>query len=94
MNLSRSEQINLRRRLGLGSTVAKGYGTKHQNLRRALAPVVDAGGALCSRCGKPIEPGEPWDLDHSDDRAGYLGPSHRACNRNTSSRRQPHSRVW
>jgi hypothetical protein len=40
-----------------------------------------------------IDPGEPWDLDHSDDRRTYLGPSHARCNRATSKPR-PRSREW
>jgi hypothetical protein len=94
VNLSRSNEIRLKRRMGLSLTTASGYGTAHQRLRRTLAAVVEEGGVLCARCGKPIEPGAKWDLDHSDDRRGYLGPSHRACNRNTSSRRRIGSRRW
>jgi hypothetical protein len=30
---------------------------------------------------------EEWDLDHRDDRRGWLGSSHRACNRSTSKSR-------
>jgi hypothetical protein len=41
---------------------------------------VNAGKATCARCHQPIEPGEDWQLDHRDDRQGYLGPSHRRCN--------------
>ena len=71
-----------------------GYGTYHQRLRREISMLVLAGNAVCSRCGKPIVPGEPWDLDHDDvDRRLYLGPSHAACNRATSRPRLT-SRKW
>jgi hypothetical protein len=40
-----------------------------------------AAGSVRVRCGRPVRPGEAWDLDHSDDRAGYLGVAHRQCNR-------------
>src|SRR5260370_23054015 len=31
--------------------------------------------APCPRCGLPMRPGEPLDLDHNDARTGYLGLS-------------------
>jgi hypothetical protein len=35
----------------------------------------------CARCGRRIEPGQQWHLDHHDDRRlGYLGASHASCN--------------
>jgi hypothetical protein len=34
----------------------------------------------CARCPEFINPLEPWHLDHTDDRTGYLGASHAACN--------------
>jgi hypothetical protein len=70
------------------STTARGYGWTHQKERAKWKPYVDAGMCICPRCGQPIQPGSLWDLDHTDDRAGYLGPSHRACNRSTSGRRR------
>lgn len=81
-----------------GTTKARGYGAKHKRLRRMWARQVAAGLESCRRCGYPIDPREPWDLDHTPNRLGYLGPSHRRCNRATAQSRQPtatrHSRVW
>ena len=64
-----------------GSTVARGYGYEHQQLRARLAPLVAAGEAVCVRCGRWIPPGAPWDLGHTVDRSAYTGPEHRRCNR-------------
>lgn len=65
----------------LRSTTARGYGSAHQRTRERYRPLVESGQALCARCGEPIAPGALWELDHSDDRAEYIGPSHRTCNR-------------
>jgi hypothetical protein len=35
----------------------------------------------CVLCFEPIEPGQKWDLAHSDDRRSWLGPAHASCNR-------------
>jgi hypothetical protein len=43
----------------------RGYGGRHQGLRKRWAPRVARGLVPCARCGLPMEPGEPWDLDHS-----------------------------
>ena len=50
-------------------------------MRSRLEPVVQAGKATCARCGELIEVGAKWELDHRDDGKGWLGPSHRSCNR-------------
>ena len=50
-------------------------------MRRRLAPLVAKGTVPCARCGDLIGAGESWELDHRDDGRGYLGPSHRRCNR-------------
>jgi hypothetical protein len=45
-----------------------------------------------------IAPGQPWDLDHTDDRRGYLGAAHRFCNRSAGARKRNaktrRSRAW
>jgi hypothetical protein len=69
-----------RRRKPPGATSASGWGTRHQQRRKQLEPLVNSGQADCVRCGNKIEPGTPWALDHRDDRQGYLGPAHRRCN--------------
>jgi hypothetical protein len=75
----------------LKSSTARGYGVVHQKLRARWAPIVEAGGVACARCGFLIAPGEPFDLDHSDDdRTQYNGPAHAGCNR---SRRKKHDDI-
>lgn len=62
------------------------YGSQHQRTRDQWAPIVAGGTTVCSRfnqdpkCPGVIEPGTPWDLDHTDDGTAYLGPSHESCN--------------
>ena len=69
-----------------GGTVARGYGANHKRTRQAWTATVERGEAICSRCNGSIQPGEPWDLDHTPDRAAYMGPAHRACNRAAGAR--------
>ena len=49
--------------------------------------VMSTGQAFCARCGGWIQPGTAWDLDHTTDRTGYLGPSHAPCNRAAGARK-------
>ena len=67
------------------STTARGYGHRHQQLRKRWAPVVESGWVFCARCRRPILPGQPWDLGHVDgSKTKYAGPEHRRCNRSTA----------
>jgi len=69
-----------------GSTTARGYDGKHQAERARWAPLVAQGAATCARCLRPIAPGTPWDLGHTDDRTTWTGPEHRRCNRRAGGR--------
>lgn len=61
-----------------GNTSARGYGHKHQQLRKQYQTLVASGKATCWRCGEPIHPNQPWDLGHDDNnRNHYRGPEHR-----------------
>jgi hypothetical protein len=64
------------------------YGHRHRRLRATLRPLVEAGPVRCAKCGKPIRPGEAWDLGHvdGDDPFTYTGPEHARCNRATAKR--------
>ena len=60
--------------------------------RRALAPLVATGLAVCHRCSLPILPGQEWDAGHVDDLglggnpAGRVRPEHVTCNRSAGGR--------
>lgn len=86
-------------------TAARGYGSSHQQMRRALAAKVAAGTVRCARgpaCKFAVNgvaglilPGQDWDLGHDDhDRSRYTGPEHAACNRATNGRKRRTSRSW
>ena len=55
------------------------YGAQHRALRQALLPL--APGSPCTRCGRTLTVDDLVDLDHTDDRTGYLGWAHASCNR-------------
>ncbi len=46
------------------------YGGEHGKLWEKWARAIAAGTAVCVRCSRPIYPGQAFDLDHSNDRAG------------------------
>ena len=74
-------------------TRLRGYGARHQRIRRKWDLIVKAGDAVCARCGWPIHPDDPWDLGHDDhNRNLYNGPEHPKCNRG-APRRQVVSRT-
>ncbi|MFF3867365.1 hypothetical protein [Micromonospora sp. NPDC001898] len=68
------------------NTTARGYGHAHQKLREQWRPKVDAGLVDCAKCDQPINPGDPWDLGHTDDRTAYTGPECQHCNRSAGGR--------
>ena len=67
----------------------RGYGSTHDARRRQVKPLVEAGNAVCSRCGNPISPREQWHLDHTDDRrATSASPTPTATSEPQASRRR------
>jgi hypothetical protein len=68
------------------TTAERGYTSQHKAERARWVPLVKAGGVMCARCGEPIAPDSPFDLDHTDDRTGYNGPAHVGCNRSVGGR--------
>lgn len=67
------------------TTAQRGYDHKHRILsERARSQAV---GSPCVRCHKVMLPGQPLDLDHTDDRTGYNGVAHASCNRRAGARK-------
>ena len=78
---------------------ARGYTNAHVARRQQLEPLVATGQVIRCRCNELIQPGQPWHLDHRDDRRGYLGPSHATCNlraaaEKTNGKRKDHPLIW
>lgn len=70
-----------------GTRQQRGYGAEHEQARARMAPLVEAGLAHCWRCGRWLNPDEPWDAGHDDlDRTIYRGPECLPCNRATAGR--------
>jgi hypothetical protein len=69
-----------------GSRQQRGYDSRHDRLRKQWQRKVETGLITCARCQLLIHLGQAWALDHTDDRAGYLGPSHQACNNSAGGR--------
>lgn len=69
-----------------GTRQQRGYDATYDRERRRWEPRVARGLVDCTRCGQRIQPGQPWDLGHSDDRTRITGPEHRACNRSAAGR--------
>lgn len=63
------------------------YNGPHKAARKRLQPDVDAGRAVCWRCGKPIIPGTPWHLGHDDAGRRWMGPEHERCNLQAGGRK-------
>lgn len=63
---------------GKASPTKRGYGYAHQLLRAELLP--QAYGKLCHLCDQVMGEGDDLHLDHTEDRSGYRGMTHAACN--------------
>lgn len=63
----------------------KDYGTAHRKLREELLP--QAVGQPCQHCGVTMQASDDLHLDHTEDRTGYRGIVHAACNRLDGARR-------
>jgi hypothetical protein len=71
------------------NTTTRGYGSRHQALRRKLLDQFQPG-QPCARCGKPIWTKTDAQLGHDDhDRSRYNGLEHIACNEATTKRKPP-----
>lgn len=85
-------------------TTARGYGSRHQAERKRWEAKVKQGGVMCARqgpkcTGQPLDPDQPFDLGHNDDRTGYNGPECIPCNRgagaiNANAARKTITREW
>ena len=70
----------------------------HQQRRRAWVAHFAAGGSwACRKCGRTINPGEPWDLGHGRELVrGGTGedsePEHPYCNRSAGGKLGNHRR--
>lgn len=70
-----------------GTPAQRGYDAAHRAERARWQRLINASATVsCARCQQPLEPGQPWALDHNDDRTGWIGPSHQYCNNQAGGR--------
>jgi len=75
------------RQTNQASTTARGYGTQHQKLRAKAIRELRDGISCCHFCGRPMWRRQRLALDHTDDRTGYRGLTHWACNQRDGARK-------
>lgn len=68
----------------------RGYGVPHRRLKERLRPFVQAGKLRCVYCGEVVV--GPFHLDHTDDRRGWSGVAHPACNMREGGLKS--ARLW
>lgn len=80
------------------TTVSRGYGVEHRELRDRWVGLLAAGHTVpcaCEHRGCPHHAGPcltvitsstPWDLGHTDDRRDWTGPECVPCNRSAGAR--------
>lgn len=92
----------------MATTPERGYGYRHQQMRKQLVALLRQGHTLeCWRCHGPITHEGDMHLGHDDyDRTIYRGPEHRQCNLSAAGRKtkalrrgmwgdgRPRSRNW
>lgn len=70
-----------------GTRQARGYDANHDALRATWQARIDSGQVVrCVTCGAALA-GRGWDLGHTADRTGYIGPQCVTCNRSDGGRR-------
>lgn len=74
-----------------GSSTARGYGVEHRHTREELLPL--AYGTRCPHCDRFMYPHDDLHLDHTEDRAGYVGIVHAECNTSEAASRGNAERV-
>jgi hypothetical protein len=75
--LAKARERERRRRRPPNPDHDQKYGHVPRSYRKRWKSEVDAGRVKCARCGRPIVPGQLWDLGHIDgDSSRYAGPEH------------------
>lgn len=69
-----------------GTRQARGYDAAHDTERAKWTLILQTRAVTCARCPGLINPGDPWDLGHNDQRTRWTGPEHPACNRAAGGR--------
>jgi hypothetical protein len=70
-----------------GRTTALGYGWDHQKRRQVVKQLLASQPLPCTRCPDLVYGWQKWHLDHAEDRSGYLGVAHAACNLRAGARK-------
>lgn len=71
-----------------GTTKQRGYSGRHQSTRAEIVAAMEQGTVIrCVTCTSILTP-DTFDLGHTDDRTGYVGPQcANKCNRRDAGRR-------